>query len=428
MPAALNLPVWLTLLLALPVLWLGSALVRRIRALDRFSIPAPVVGGLLFAIAVLAANYGGWSIRCETGTGVKAWTWLVTAEPDWQHGPVKSANLPFLAAFFASVGLGASWALVRQAGRMVLIFLAAVSALAVLQNVLGLALAWLLGVSPLLGLVCGSMSMTGGHATTLGFAAEFERAGLTGAQSFGMAAATLGLVSGALLSGPVGRSLIRQHGLRSAAPRPTGADPVTAGAQNSEHQTLLASPGSLVASLLLLVFCLKAGAWLSYGLQQTGLVFPVFVGTLLAGVIVRFGLDRWSPAWFKPASIEKIATVALGIFLATAMMTLNLRELAHVAGPMLVILGGQILLTVTFARWVTFPLMGRDYDAAVMAGGHCGFGLGSTATAVAGMKALVETGGAAPRAFLIVPLVGGFLVDLANALNLTTFISLVRPN
>ena len=288
MPAALILPVWLTLLLALPVLWLGSALVRRIRSLKRFSIPAPVVGGLLFAVAVLSANSVGWSLRCETGTAVKAWTWLVTAEPDWRNGPVKSANLPFLAAFFANVGLGASWALVRQAGRQVLIFLVVVGGLAVLQNVLGLALAWLLGVSPLLGLVCGSMSMTGGHATTLGFAAEFERAGLTGAQSFGMAAATLGLVAGALLSGPVGGSLIRRHDLKTACPQPAGPVSISADAGKRGVQSLLASPGSLIASILLLVFCLKAGAWLSYGLQQTGLVFPVFVGTLLAGVIVRF--------------------------------------------------------------------------------------------------------------------------------------------
>jgi len=428
MSGALIIPVWLTLVLALPVLGLGGSLVRRIRNLDRFSIPAPVVGGLIFALAVLAANVSGWSVRCETGTTWKAWTWLVTAEPDWQNGPVKSANLPFLAVFFASVGLGARWSLVRQAGRQVLIFLVVVSGLAVLQNVLGLALAWLLGVSPLLGLVCGSMSMTGGHATTLGFAAEFERVGLAGAQTFGMAAATLGLLAGALLSGPVGRSLIRRYGLQTAAPQPVESDSASAGGVEGGDSPRMTSPVGLVAHVLLLVFCLKAGAWLSYGLHRAGWVFPVFVGTLLVGVSLRLVLDRWSPAWFRPQKLDTLGSAALGIFLATAMMTLNLRELAGVAGPMLVILGGQILLAVAFARWATFRVMGRDYDAAVMAGGHCGFGLGSTATAVAGMKALVEKSGAAPRAFLIVPLVGGFLVDLVNALNLTTFISLVRPH
>ncbi len=422
MTLAATIPVWLTLLLALPVLWIGGLVLRRVPGLGRVAIPAPVVGGLLFALAVLAANLCGGALRCDTGTAAPWWTWLITAEPEWWTGPSKAANLPFLAVFFASVGLGASWATVRRAGRQVGIFLLVVSLLAVLQNALAIILAAAMGVSPLLGLVCGSMSLTGGHATTLGFAGEFERAGLAGAQTFGMAAATLGLVSGALLSGPIGNRLIRRHGLRSTA---GPADSTVPGAAAPVRPR---TPGRVLVNLLLLAVCVKAGAWVSYGLQRTGLVFPVFVGTLFAGVGLRLALDRWRPAWFDLRLMESLASGALAVFLATAMMTLNLRELAFVAGPMLVLLSAQVALMVVFAWWVTFPLLGRDYEAAVMAGGHCGFGLGSTATAVAGMKALVEKNGAAPQAFLIVPLVGGFLVDLVNAINITGFVSLFRPH
>lgn len=420
----MTISVGVTMLLALPVLWLGSACVRPGGLLARYAIPSPIVGGLIFALAVLAMNESGWALRCETGTTLMPWTWLVTAEPEWRFSPVKSANLPFLGAFFATVGLQASWSLVRRAGRQVVVFLLAVSVLAVLQNLAAVAAAKLLGISPLLGLVCGSMSMTGGHATTLGFASEFERAGLAGAQTFGMAAATLGLVCGAIITGPIGSALVRRHRLQASR---SSATPVETrpGAFWSTWRALARRPKSLICHGLLLAACVKAGAWLSFLLQLTGLVFPVFVGTLVAGVALRFVLDRVRPDWFDPEIAGFLAWIALAVFLATAMMTLNLRELAHVAGPMLVILILQVVLMTAFAWWVTFPIMGRDYDAAVIAAGHCGFGLGSTSTAVAGMTALVQSCGSSPRAFLVVPLVGGFLGDLWNVVNLTCFISLV---
>lgn len=418
----MTVPVWMTFLAAFPVLWIGETLIQRIRVLARLAIPAPVAGGLLVAVLLLFPDWAGWPVRFESATAARFWTWLTTAEPEWIHAPAKNAALPFLAVFFAGVGLSASWSLVRRAGRQVLWFLLAVSVMAVLQNVLAVALAPVLGLPALFGLVCGSMSLTGGHATTLGFAAELEQAGLAGAQVLGTAAATVGLVSGALLSGPVASGLVRRHALRSSG---------QTAHEGEVRPTAPAAPGPVGAwasASLLLLACVKGGAWISFGLQRTGLVFPVFIGTLITGVLVRFILDRLRPHAYVPAIGERVGSLALALFLAMTMMTLNLRELADAAGPMLAILSVQLVLMAAFAWWVTFPLMGRDYDAAIMAGGHCGFGLGSTTTAVAGMKAVVEARGPAPRAFLVVPLVGGFLVDLFNSANLTAFISLAsRP-
>ncbi len=426
-PAALTLSPWAILLLAVPVIWLGERLVIRLGVLSRYSIPAAVVGGLLVASVLLALRAAEWgNLLLELGTTARAWTWLVTAEPDWLQTPVKSVNLPLLAAFFACVGLSASWQVVRHAGRQVFIFLLIVTAFAVLQNVISLLMAAWLRIPPLLGLVCGSMSLTGGHATTLGFAGEFERAGLAGAQTLGMAAATFGLVAGVLLAGPVGSGLIRKHHL--AASQPASDEPAIRSFRGIMHdaRTIVQRRAGLLRHALLLAFCLKAGAWISYLLQESGLTFPIFIGTMLAGVVTRNILDSRSARWFEPRLIEALASLCLALFLATAMMTLNLHELAFAAGPMLAIMGVQIAAMAAFAWWITFPSLGRDYEAAVMSAGHCGFGLGSTATAVAGMRAVIETTGPAPRAFLVVPLVGGFLVDLTNAINLTAFINLAR--
>ena len=178
--------------------------------------------------------------------------------------------------------------------------------------------------------------------------------------------------------------------------------------------------------LLLLLACIKAGAWVSYLIQQTNITFPVYMGAIVLGVVVRNGIDLSGGKWIKTEIIDTLASVTLGIFLAIAMMSLNLIELANAAVPMLVILSVQVAVMALYAWFVTFRVMGRDFDAAVMAGGHCGFGLGATPNAVANMKALVESFGPAPRAFLVVPIVGAFLIDLFNATNITVFINLFR--
>jgi ESS family glutamate:Na+ symporter len=420
---------WVAVVLAIPVLLLGEVIVRRVGVLSRFNIPAPVVGGLLLSLLVLGGNLSGLvAAKFQTNVSAQWWTWLVTTEPDWFNSPSKNVNLPFLVAFFTCIGLNASWTLVKKGSLQVLLFLALATVLAVIQNGLGVGLAKLLGASPLLGLVCGSVTMTGGHGTALGFAAELEKAGLQGAAVVGVAAATFGLVAGGLIGGPVGGALIRRRNLKPAASPATHLE--TGSTSESgilpDLRALLKSGKSFLTHLLLLLACVKAGAWVSYLIQQTNITFPVYMGAMLLGVAVRNLIELSGGKWVRTELIDTLASVTLGIFLAIAMMSLNLIELAHAAVPMLIILCVQVTVMALFAWFVTYRFMGRDFDAAVMAGGHCGFGLGATPNAVANMKALVERFGPAPRAFLVLPIVGAFLIDFVNATNVTIFLNLLK--
>ena len=425
----MTISAWFTIALAIPVLLLGEFLVRRVWLLSRFNIPAPVVGGLLLSLLVLAGNVSGlFPAKFQTNVSAQWWTWLVTTEPDWMAAPPKNVNLPFLVAFFTCIGLNASWTLVKRGSTQVLVFLALAGALAVVQNGIGVALARALGVSPLLGLVCGSVTMTGGHGTALGFAADLEKAGLPAAAVVGVAAATFGLVSGGLIGGPVGSLLIRRGDLRPGASAQTHLEAGCVGASGILNDLrLLAGFGRpFLTHLLLLLACIKAGAWVSYFIQHTGITFPVYMGAMLLGVAARNALDWGGRAWVDSEIIDTLASVTLGVFLAIAMMSLNLIELANAALPMLVILAVQVVVMAVFAWLVTFRVMGRDFEAAMMAGGHCGFGLGATSNAVATMKALVESFGPAPRAFLVVPVVGAFLIDFVNAVNITFFLNVLK--
>jgi len=421
---------WLAVIFAVPVLLLGERLVRAVWVLRRFNLPAPVVGGLLVSLVVLAGNLTGlWPVAFGSKVAAQWWTWLVTPEHLWLAAPAKNVNLPLLVGFFTCIGLNASWALAKQGSTQVVVFLGAASVLAVIQNALGVLLAKLLGVSPLLGLMCGSVTMTGGHGTALGFASELEKAGLPAAAVVGVAAATFGLVAGGLLGGPVGGGLIRRFRLKPSA---QPAAPPAAVAQDwpgivGDLRALWRFGPVALLTLLTLAACIKLGAWVSYGLESLGLTFPVYIGAMLVGVLVRNVVEAAGGRWLRTEVLDTLGSVLLGLFLAIAMMSLNLIELAHAAVPMLVILAAQTTVMALFAWFVTYRLLGRDFDAAVMAGGHCGFGLGATPNAVANMKALVENFGPAPRAFLVVPLAGAFLIDFVNALNITTFLNLLKP-
>jgi ESS family glutamate:Na+ symporter len=338
-------------------------------------------------------------------------------------------NLPFLVAFFTCIGLNASWSLVKRGSGWLILFLLLSALLAVAQNLIGVVMARLLGVSPLLGIVCGSLTLTGGVGTALGFAPDLEKAGLTGAAVVGVAAATFGLVAGGLLGGPLGGRLIQRRNLKpDVAPGvhlEAGSTGESGVLQDIRHLVAYGRPWLL--HLLILLACIKAGSWVSYLIQQSGITFPVYMGAMILGLVVRNGIDVSGRRWIRTEIVDTLASVALGLFLAIAMMSLNLIELAHAAAPMLIILAIQIIAMGCFARFVTFPCMGGNYDAAIMAAGQCGFGLGATPNAVANMKTLVDRFGPSPRAFLIVPVVGGFLIDFLNALNITLFLNFLPP-
>lgn len=421
----MTLSPWFSVALAIPVLLAGEQIVRRVRVLERFAIPEPVVGGLLVALLVLAGNLSGvFAARFETGVSAPWWTWLVCAPSEWAQMPVKHVNQPFLVAFFACIGLNASWSLVKRGSVQVLLFLGLAIGLAVLQNLVGVGMAGCLGAPRMLGLICGSAAMTGGHGTVMGFAREFEAAGLSGAAVVGVAAATFGLVAGGLIGGPIGEGLIRARGLEPSKHASAEAYVEKDAVGLFVDLRRLAHTGAAsVAHVLLVLVCVKLGAWVSLGLQRLGITFPVYMGALFLGVALRNLADLYHPHLVQTEIVDGLSSVLLGIFLSIAMMSLNLIELAGVAGPMLVILAAQVILTAAFARFVTFRVMGGDYDAAVIAAGHCGFGMGAIPNAIANMQAVTEHHGHAPRAFLVVPITGSFLIDLFNATNITLFIN-----
>jgi ESS family glutamate:Na+ symporter len=421
---------WVSLALAIPVLLVGEWLVRRWRVLHRFNIPAPVVGGLVVSLLVLLANLAGpAAVKFGTKVIAPAWTWLVTIEPEWLARPAVNVSLPPMAMFFTCIGLNATWAVVRKGSVQVVVFLLLATVLAVIQDVVGMALAKTMDVDPLLGLVCGSVTMTGGHGTALGFAGPLEKLGLHNAAVLGAAAATVGLVTGGLLGGPVAGRLIRRLG-RAPLVAKRATDELTRieGPSGILHDLRKAAGlgTAFLTHLALVLACVKLGAWVSYFIQRSGVSFSAQIGAMIVGVVMRNAVDFSGRAWIRSEVIDVIASLSLGVFLAMAMMSLNLIELANAAVPMLVILVVQVIVMAVFATYATYVFMGRDYDAAVMAGGHCGFGLGATPNAVANMKSLVEKYGPAPRAFLVVPLVGAILIDFTNALVITFFMNVGR--
>jgi ESS family glutamate:Na+ symporter len=421
-------PLWL-LAAAVPVLLLGEFLVRRVRWLARFDVPVPVVGGFVVALAMLVLHATGQQVDVATKTSARWWTWVITAEPQWRTAPAPATPiyLPFSTAFFTCVGLAASWNIAKRGSWQLLVFLLLATVLAVLQNTLGIALAHGMRVSPYLGLLCGSVTLTGGPSTALGFAGEFEKAGFAAAATVGAAAAMFGIVTGSLLGGAVGGTLVRRHALRTATVANVieTIDKPRYGFIN-DVAALARQPVVLLIHLGILLACIKAGAWVSLFMRNAGVTFPVYMGAMVTGIVLRNLLDATGARIIRNDIIERIGAVTLGIFLAVAMSSLNLLELRELAAPMLVILACQVILTILFAFFVTFTIMGRDYDAAVMSAGHVGFGLGITANAVATMDVLVEKFGPSPRALLIVTIVGAFLIDLTNALTITVYLNLLK--
>lgn len=410
MPTTISLDMMQTVALAALVLFAGYGIRRKVPVLDRFNIPAPVVGGFLFATIALALRQTG-TLSFEFDTRLQS---------------------PFMVAFFTAIGLGASLGLLRIGGKQVLIFWGVASLLAVLQNAIGVGLAELLGVNPLLGLITGSITMTGGHGTGAAFGKLMEdQYHFPGAVTLAMAAATFGLVTGGLLGGPVGTRLITRFGLRSGGGTPPPVAALAAHASLDEEIDLepAGEPPTaylLLQTLTIILACMWAGGILSTWLGRF-VTLPGYIGAMLVAAVVRNLADASGRLRIEERVVDDLGTIALSLFLTMALMSLKLWELLNLALPMLLIVSVQVAVVAAFAWWVTFRVMGRDYDAAVMASGHCGFGLGATPNAVANMESLVERFGSAPRAFLVVPMVGAFFIDFTNALIITTYINFFAP-
>jgi len=397
------------------VLFGGYALVRRLPVLARYNVPAPVVGGLAVALAV-------------TGTrllGLDAVAFDTTLQS------------PLMIAFFTSIGFGASVPLLRSGGPAVAVFLALATAAAILQNLAGAAVAAGLGVPPLLGVLAGSVTLTGGPATGLAFAPLFEEAGVKGAATLAVASAMVGIVSGGIIGGPIGTFLIERRGLRPGARNgpahpdaATAAEAVLAQAPPDPVPPALAGedPGAraLLKGVVSLLAAMAVGSWIGAGFTAAGATLPAYIGAMLAAAALR-NLDDVT-GWIRLPHrlLDDLGNAALALFIAMALMTLRLWEIANLALPLAVILAVQVSLVAALCFWPTFRLMGRDYDAAVMSSGFCGFMLGTTANAMANMGVLTEKYGPAPRAYLVVPMVGAFFIDFTNALIITAFLNFWR--
>jgi ESS family glutamate:Na+ symporter len=336
-------------------------------------------------------------------------------------------------AFFTSVGFGASVGLLKRGGPLVVVFLAASAAFTILQNVLGVGVARLLGQPPLFGVLAGSVTLAGGPATGLAFAPLFEQAGVAGAETIAVAAAMAGIVSGGLLGGPVGTWLIERRLQREQRSGGGHEDLVAQHVVESALPGSAQAPGNedreayaLLKATALLLFAMWVGAGISDWLTAMGVILPRYIGAMLAAIVLR-NLDEFT-GWFgiSQAIIDDLGTVALAFFIAIALMTLKLWQLAGLALPLAVMLVVQVVFVALLAPPIIFRLMGRDYDAAVMSSGFIGFMLGTTANAMANMEALSERYGPAPRAFLVVPMVGAFFIDVVNNVVITTFLNIYR--
>lgn len=384
-----------TLALAALAVAVGQGLRRWVPVLARYDLPAPVLGGLLVAVVVSLLRRDGQDlVRFDT-----------------------TLQAPLMIAFFTTIGFGASLRLLRVGGVQVAWFLAIATVAALLQNLLGASLALAMGLPPLLGVLAGSVTLTGGPATGLAFAPLFEQAGVSGATVVAITAAMSGIVMGGLFGGPVAGRIIARRGLHS-----TGARAVSAVPAAPEHATDTAAP--LLRTVILILLAMWIGGYAARGFTALGITLPAYIGAMLAAAVLR-NIGDHQPLLHVPVqAMEDLGAVALSLFIAMALMTLRLWELVDLALPLLVLLVAQAALLVLLCQWV-FRLMGRDFDAAVMAGGFYGFMMGTTANAVANMQALTDRYGPAPRAFLVVPLVGAFFIDFVNALLITAFLNLL---
>ncbi|MGY3885870.1 sodium/glutamate symporter [Aeromonas aquatica] len=395
----IQLDSYATLVAATLVLLLGRSLVNRINVLRTFSIPKPVAGGLLVALVLV----------------------LLRASMDVELRFDTAFQTPLMLAFFASIGLSADLGSLKRGGKAVFTFLLVVTGLLLMQNVLGVGLATLLGLDPLMGLLAGSITLSGGHGTGAAWGAIFsEKYGLQSATELAMACATFGLVLGGLIGGPVARHLVKKVQVPGAE---HNQDEAPQGFEMPEMERPITTY-SLIETVALIAICLKGGELLSLYLKGSVFELPVFVCVLFTGVLLRnmLALLKWHEVSDREVSL--LGNVSLSLFLAMALMSLKLWDLASLALPIFILLAVQTIAMALYASFVTFKVMGSNYDAAVLAAGHCGFGLGATPTAIANMQAITQRFGPSHMAFLVVPMVGAFFIDIINAMVIKLFLAM----
>lgn len=392
-----------TTAIAIIMLYVGKFLRRKVNFFDRFCIPAPVIGGFLFAIIHLILKSTG-AATFEMDTTLKD---------------------PFMMVFFTSIGIGANLETLKKGGKGFVIFLAVSVVLVFFQNILGMGLAKLIGQNSLLGLVTGSITMVGGHGTAGAWGPELEKMGLPAGEVIALAAATFGVIMGSLIGGPIGSARIRKHNLKPNPDLLIEKDEEVGNVVVEKHAPLTVDDFLKVFALIFISVglgaILKKFLYDNVTLLGSPLNLPEYVASMIFAAIYVNTIGKRDGWEINQRANDICGSMGLNIFLSIALITLDLTQLKAVAGPMLIILFAQTIFMALFAYFVTFKVMGSDYDAAVLSGGICGFGMGATYNALANMDALTENYGPAPKAYFILPMVGAFAIDIINVLIITMF-------
>ena len=393
-------------LVAILVLFIGHTVNRHVPFFKKYNIPEPIIGGLVVAAVITVLHFQNITLAFSL--------------------PMQNT---LMLMFFSTVGLAASYKLLARGGKKVFIFLGIASIYIILQNAVGVSLATALGLEPLMGLVAGSITLSGGHGTGAAWSQTFADHYNMNTLEFAMAAATFGLVMGGMIGGPVAQRLIDKHKLESSYG--------IGGNHHKDHPDLVTydqleednvTAKSVLETLFIIMLCVAGARWVGHlvaSFDISWLKMPDFVYALFLGVVITNLTEMTRGYKMNNECVDILGTVALSLFLAMALMSLKLWEIFDLAIPLLIILMVQTVVLACFAYFVTFRVMGANYDAAVMAGGHCGFGMGATPTAVMNMGALVSRNGPSPQAFMVVPIVGAFFIDIVNLIVLQGYIGFI---
>lgn len=391
----IQLDMYQTIAVAVVVLMLGKYLRRKVAILERFCIPAPVIGGVLFAI---------FTCICYV-TGIAEFSF---------DDILKEVCMVF---FFTSVGFQANLKVLKSGGKALIVFLGLVITLILTQNFVAVGLAKLLHISPLVGLCTGSIPMVGGHGTAGAFGPVLEDFGIKGATTLCTAGATFGLIAGSMMGGPIGKRLIEKKNLLDTVVVEDDSLLVEEEKKHERHVSMYPS------AVFQLIIAIGIGTIVSKILSLTGMTFPIYIGAMIAAAIIR-NIGEYSGKFtIYMGEINDIGGISLSLFLGIAMITLKLWQLAELALPLIVLLTGQVIVMFIFTYFIVFNVMGRDYDAAVLASGVCGFGMGATPNAMANMQVICEKYAPSVKAYLLVPLVGSLFADFLNSLVITLFVN-----
>lgn len=393
----IQLDMYQTLAVAVLVLLLGNYLKKKIYFLQKFCIPAPVIGGLIFAIMTCICYV----------TGIAEFSFDDT---------LREVCMVF---FFTSVGFQANLKVLKSGGKSLIVFLGLVIALIILQNLTAVGLAKLLNLNPLIGMCTGSIPMVGGHGTAGAFGPVLEDLNIKGATTICTAAATFGLIFGSLIGGPLGKRLIEKHSLLNTAANEDDSLLVEDEKKHERHTNMYAD------AVFQLILAIGVGTIFTMLLTKTGLTFPIYIGAMLAAALMRNICEYTGIATIHMGEINDLGGISLSLFLGMAMITLRLWELASLALSLVILLAAQVLLIIIFTYVIEFNIMGRDYDAAILVSGTCGFGTGATPNAMANMQAVCDQYVPSIKAYLLIPLVGSLFADFLNSLVITFFINLM---